>query len=84
MKLGFGFLCKTLLCFWDFLVRLFPFFLQKEITGVVSMFDNLKGLVEGNLSQYSDLQQYMLNEQKETGDLFNKAKNLQQVNKLNS
>lgn len=53
--------------------------LTKEIAGVVSMFDNLKGLVEGNLSQYSDLQQYMLNEQKETEDLLNKAKNFQQI-----
>ncbi|XDV27541.1 hypothetical protein PO909_031046 [Leuciscus waleckii] len=53
--------------------------LMKDIAGVVSMFDNLKGMVEGNLSQYQDFQQYVLNEQKETTDLFNKAKTFQQV-----
>ncbi|KAG1934783.1 laminin subunit gamma-2 [Pimephales promelas] len=53
--------------------------LTKDIAGVVSMFDNLKGMVEGNLSQYQDFQQYMLSEQKETADLFNKAKTFQQV-----
>lgn len=71
----------TLLRFWKLLVKTF-LFLQKDIAGVVSTFDNLKGMVEGNLSQYQDFQQYMLNEQKETGDLFNKAKTFQQVNKI--
>ncbi|XP_067309571.1 laminin subunit gamma-2 [Pseudorasbora parva] len=56
-----------------------PKTLAKDIAGVVSMFDNLKGLVEGNVSQYQDFQQYMLNEQKETADLLNKAKTSQQV-----
>lgn len=54
-------------------------FLQKDIAGVLSKFDGLKGMVEGNLSQYQDFQQYMLSEQKETDDLFNKAKGFQQV-----
>ncbi|XP_073704726.1 laminin subunit gamma-2 [Garra rufa] len=53
--------------------------LKKDIANVVSKFDGLKGMVEGNLSQYQDFQQYMLNEQKETTDLFNKAKGFQQV-----
>lgn len=57
-------------------------FLQKDIAGVVSMFDSLKDVVEGNLSQYQDFQQYMLNEQKETDDLLKKAKAFQQVNKI--
>lgn len=47
---------------------------------MVYKFDGLKGMVEGNLSQYQDFQQYMLNEQKETADLLNKAKSFQQVN----
>jgi len=71
----------TLLRFWKLLVKTF-LFLQKDIAGVVSMFDNLKGMVEGNLSQYQDFQRYMLSEQKETADLFNKAKTFQQVNKI--
>ncbi|KTF72772.1 hypothetical protein cypCar_00028543 [Cyprinus carpio] len=53
--------------------------LAKDIAGVVSKFDSLKGMVEGNLSQYQDFQQYLLKEQKETADLFNKAKSFQQV-----
>ncbi|KAF4117409.1 hypothetical protein G5714_001962 [Onychostoma macrolepis] len=53
--------------------------LKKDIAGVVSKFDGLKGMVEGNLSQYQDFQQNMLNEQKETADLLNKAKSFQQV-----
>lgn len=75
------FLCQTPLRFWKLLVKIF-LFLQKDIAGVVSMFDNLKGMVEGNLSQYEDFQQYMLNEQKETTDLLNKAKTFQQVNEI--
>lgn len=55
-------------------------YLQKDIAGVVSKFDGLKGMVEGNVSQYQDFQQYMLNEQKETADLLNKAKSFQKVN----
>uniref|UniRef100_A0A8C1ALP8 Laminin subunit gamma 1 n=1 Tax=Cyprinus carpio carpio TaxID=630221 RepID=A0A8C1ALP8_CYPCA len=61
------------------LERKLPKPLTKDIAGVVSKFDGLKGMVEGNLSQYQDFQQYMLNEQKETADLFNKAKSFQQV-----
>ncbi|XP_051731184.1 laminin subunit gamma-2 [Ctenopharyngodon idella] len=53
--------------------------LTKDIAGVVSMFDSLKGMVEGNLSQYQDFQQNMLSEQKETEDLLKKAKAFQQV-----
>ncbi|XP_065132704.1 laminin subunit gamma-2 [Paramisgurnus dabryanus] len=53
--------------------------LQKDISNVVSWFDGLKGAVDGNITQYQDLQKKMLAGQKEAGDLLNKAKNLQKV-----
>ncbi|XP_051556042.1 laminin subunit gamma-2-like [Myxocyprinus asiaticus] len=56
-----------------------PKALKKDIAGVVSKFDHLKDMVEGNLTAYQDFQKYMLTEQKETADLFNQNKYFQQV-----
>ncbi|XP_051554697.1 laminin subunit gamma-2-like [Myxocyprinus asiaticus] len=53
--------------------------LKKDIAGVVSRFDQLKDMVEGNLTAYQDFQKYTLTVQKEAADLFNQTKYFQQV-----